>query len=179
MNADTVPLTYPVLKKSKDKGKAAVVPFTSYLVEKTRDERKEIATPHSLFPLRKTKDNLKAVSMPINFPSLVNTKNKRKKIDAPLSCPPLPRTKKIWNEFNQAGDIGISKSCTVPHPKCKKKRCRLMPEQDVSKHNLPQEFIEQQRAYFKEVDDFELPEEEISESELDEAETRNTFQDMK
>ncbi|XP_028084907.1 uncharacterized protein LOC114286021 [Camellia sinensis] len=179
VNADTVPLTYPVLKKSKDKGKAAVVPFTSYLVENMRDGRKEIATPHSLFPLRKTKDNGKAVSMPINFPSLENTKNKRKKIDAPFSCPPLPRTKKIRNEFNQAGDIGISKSCTVPHPKCKKKRCRLMPEQDVSKHNLPQEFIEQQRAYFKEVDEFELPEEEISESELDEAETRNTFQDMK
>ncbi|GMP69564.1 hypothetical protein CsSME_00028775 [Camellia sinensis var. sinensis] len=95
--------------------------------------------------------------------------------DAVLYVPCLPNR----NEFNQAGDIGISKSCTVPHPKCKKKRCRLMPEQDVSKHNLPQEFIEQQRAYFKEVDEFELPEEEISESELDEAETRNTFQDMK
>lgn len=32
---------------------------------------------------------------------------------------------------------------------------------------LPLDFVEQQRAYFKEVDEFELPEEEVSDDELD------------
>lgn len=47
-----------------------------------------------------------------------------------------------------------------------KRRC-LLEERDVSTHDLPQEFVELQRAYFKDVDDFELAEEEVSESELD------------
>lgn len=32
---------------------------------------------------------------------------------------------------------------------------------------LPPDFVEKQRAYFAEIDSFELPEEEVSESELD------------
>lgn len=47
-----------------------------------------------------------------------------------------------------------------------KSRC-LLEKRDVSTHDLPQEFVELQRAYFKDVDDFELAEEEVSESELD------------
>lgn len=35
------------------------------------------------------------------------------------------------------------------------------PKTDVSKSALSQEFIEQQRAYYAEIDAFELPEEEI------------------
>lgn len=47
-----------------------------------------------------------------------------------------------------------------------------MGEQDVKTHYLPQEFVELQRAYFKDVDDFELAEEEVSESELDNEEEK-------
>ena len=41
-----------------------------------------------------------------------------------------------------------------------------MPEA-VSKPMLPKDFIEKQKAYFAEIDAFELPEEVVSESELE------------
>lgn len=47
-----------------------------------------------------------------------------------------------------------------------KRRC-LPRDQDAPEYNLPRDFIEQQRAYFKEVDEFELSEEEISDNEVD------------
>lgn len=37
----------------------------------------------------------------------------------------------------------------------------ISPKTDVSKSALPQEFIEQQKAYYAEIDAFELPEEEV------------------
>lgn len=163
-NSDAMPFS-PPLQKTKDKRKAVAVPFDCSLVDKRRDKGKAIAVSFS--HLGKTKDNGKAVSVPIAFPSLVNTRNKSKAFDMPFSCPPLTRTKKIRTEFNGVGDVGLSKSRTVPPPNNKKKRCCLLEEQDVSTHDLPQEFIELQRAYFKDVDDFELAEEEVSESELD------------
>lgn len=166
----------PLLQKTKDKGKGVAVPFNCSLVNKRRDNGK--ATAVSISHLGKTKDNGKAVSVPIAFPSLLNTRNKRKLIELPFSCPPLPRTKKIRTEFNEVGDVGPSKSCTVPPPKNKKKRhCLLQGQepQDVPKSDLPQEFIELQRAYFKDIDEFELPEEEISESELDNEEEKKCY----
>lgn len=35
------------------------------------------------------------------------------------------------------------------------------------KHMLPEDFVKKQRAYFEEVDAFELPEEEASETDLE------------
>ncbi|XP_058182989.1 uncharacterized protein LOC131300942 isoform X1 [Rhododendron vialii] len=163
-NSDAMPFS-PLLQKTKDKRKEVAVPFDCSLVDKRRDKGKAIAVSFS--HLGKSKDNGKAVSVPIAFPSLVNTRNKSKAFDMPFSCPPLPRTKKIWTEFNGVGDVGLSKSRTVPPPNNKKKRRCLLEERDVSTHDLPQEFVELQRAYFKDVDDFELAEEEVSESELD------------
>lgn len=41
-------------------------------------------------------------------------------------------------------------------------------KQDDFQHSLPQDFIEKQQAYFKEIDNFELPVEEVeSVDELD------------
>lgn len=45
-----------------------------------------------------------------------------------------------------------------------KRRC-LPRDQDTPEYNLPADFIEKQRAYFKEVDEFELLEEEASDNE--------------
>ncbi|KAI8032391.1 hypothetical protein LOK49_LG01G01042 [Camellia lanceoleosa] len=173
------------IEKTKKKGKAVAVPFTCSPLQKTndkfesvsvscpprlktKDKGKAVAVPPSFSSLGKTKDRENAVSVPISFRSLVNTRNKGKAIAMP--CPPLSRTRRRRNEFSEAGKIGLPKSCKVPPAKHKKKRCRVLLEQDVSEHALPQEFIEEQRAYFKEVDDFELPEEEILENELDEEE---------
>ena len=48
------------------------------------------------------------------------------------------------------------------------KQGRPSSQEDAAEHALSQEFIEQQRAYFAEIDAFELPEEEVqSVAELD------------
>ncbi|KAK9283119.1 hypothetical protein L1049_011350 [Liquidambar formosana] len=91
-------------------------------------------------------------------------KNKGKMVAIPLSCPSLEKIKNIREKLNKVGDVGLSKSCTVPR---KKKRSHLPIEEDVSKNALPQDFIDQQRAYFAEIDSFELPVEVASDSELD------------
>ncbi|XP_057461069.1 uncharacterized protein LOC130751465 [Actinidia eriantha] len=172
-NENTEPVTSPPLQKEKDKGKAASLRFSCSLVDKTSNKRKAAAVPPSFSTLGKTKDKGKVVSVPISCPLLVNTRNKRKAIAVGSSCPPLPRTKKIRNKFYEAGDIGLSKSCTVPNLKNEKKRHCLKPEPGVSKHALAQQFVKEQIAYFKEVDDFELLEEEIYENELNEEEKSN------
>ena len=43
-----------------------------------------------------------------------------------------------------------------------KRRCASQAQLDASKYALPQDFIDEQRSYFKEIDEFELPEEEVS-----------------
>ncbi|KAL2332810.1 hypothetical protein Fmac_014023 [Flemingia macrophylla] len=52
--------------------------------------------------------------------------------------------------------------------RCRKKPRAVSNEQDVSKDAQLQDYIEKQNAYFKEIDEFELPEEEVeSVNELD------------
>lgn len=46
-------------------------------------------------------------------------------------------------------------------------RQRYVVPEAINKSLLPQDFIEKQRAYFAEVDAFDLPEEAVSESELE------------
>ncbi|XP_012840015.1 PREDICTED: uncharacterized protein LOC105960397 [Erythranthe guttata] len=75
---------------------------------------------------------------------------------ASSSCSPMTRTKNIQNDIDEAGKFKSLKSWTDPLPKCRKKRGSEI------KSELPIDFIEQQKAYYKEVDDFELPEEEVS-----------------
>ncbi|KAK8691806.1 hypothetical protein V6N13_075302 [Hibiscus sabdariffa] len=95
-------------------------------------------------------------------------KSKGKEIAEPLSCifeTGIPDLR--WFSLDQLctacrkkkdgdGDIDISKSCPMPH---KKKQCQVKVEIDASKHELAQEFIDKQRAYFAEIDAFELEEE--------------------
>lgn len=45
--------------------------------------------------------------------------------------------------------------------------CDGLQKQRVPKNDLSQDFIEEQKAYFAEVDAFELPEEVVSDSELE------------
>ncbi|KAF8397150.1 hypothetical protein HHK36_016057 [Tetracentron sinense] len=87
----------------------------------------------------------------------------------PSSCPPAGRVRHIGRDklSEEHGDVGLSKSDKVPHPKYKKKRHHSLSKLDVDTPGLPQDFINQQRAYFAEIDAFELPEEVVSESELE------------
>ncbi|XP_073035996.1 uncharacterized protein [Primulina eburnea] len=147
----------------------------AFLVEKTKEKLKSLN--HSGYSPEKTREKGKVILAPLNMvegSSAAVTVNchptrrktvKRKKDTGASSCPPMRRTQKIVNDFLEAGDVKSSKSLTVPRPKHKKKQCPRPKTGDES--CLPLDFIEQQRAYFKEVDEFELAEEEISQDELD------------
>ncbi|XP_072968306.1 uncharacterized protein [Typha angustifolia] len=83
------------------------------------------------------------------------------------SCPPVGRIKssegkRMFGEDNFGRPLAFS----VPCEKAKKRQRRTMTE-TLNKPLLPQDFVEKQRAYFAEIDSFELPEEVVSESELD------------
>ncbi|KAK9159242.1 hypothetical protein Scep_005816 [Stephania cephalantha] len=91
----------------------------------------------------------------------------------PFSCPPAGRIRNIGDVLiTEQGDTTKLKKGrndafhfnTNPHAKNKKKCLFSTPEQ----HTLPQDFIDKQRAYFAEVDAFELLEEEASENEMEE-----------
>lgn len=61
----------------------------------------------------------------------------------------------------------FSQTLNLPVVLLQKQR-QIPSEKDVAMHALPRDFIEQQRAYFAEIDAFELPEEEVeSVEELD------------
>ncbi|KAL4278879.1 hypothetical protein GQ457_03G028750 [Hibiscus cannabinus] len=83
-------------------------------------------------------------------------KSKGKEIAEPLSCIFETGIPDLRKKKDGDGDIDISKSCPMPH---KKKQRQVKAEIDASKHELAQEFIDKQRAYFAEIDAFELEEE--------------------
>ncbi|KAG9455201.1 hypothetical protein H6P81_008105 [Aristolochia fimbriata] len=91
-------------------------------------------------------------------------KDKGKAIDStPSSCPPIGRTKNFRvNKRTKNSEDGLPKEHSVSPPKSKKRR-----RYSVGEYDLPQDFIDKQRAYFAEVDEFELAEEEVSPSELE------------
>ncbi|XP_073146568.1 uncharacterized protein [Henckelia pumila] len=164
------------VQKAKTVGKA-IVNSNGFLGEKTKEKQKSLN--HSGYSSEKTSEKGKAILAPLNMVEgssaavAVNcqpTKRKivkRKKDAGASTCPPMIRAQKILNDFGEAGDAKLSKSLTltVPRPKYKKKQCPQEKNGDDS--CLPLDFIERQRAYFKEVDEFELAEEEISQDELD------------
>lgn len=74
-----------------------------------------------------------------------------------MNCFPAVKTRCTRGEGNEGGVTKLSKSCTLPS-----KKKRRQTKEDGASHALPQDFIEQQRAYFAEIDAFELPEEEVT-----------------
>ncbi|XP_039070892.1 uncharacterized protein LOC120217935 isoform X3 [Hibiscus syriacus] len=74
----------------------------------------------------------------------------------PTSCSLETRMPNLRKKTYGDGDIRLSKSCPMP---CRKKQRREKGEVNASKHELPQDFIDKQRAYFAEIDAFELEEE--------------------
>ncbi|KAJ7965114.1 GATA zinc finger domain-containing protein 24 [Quillaja saponaria] len=86
-------------------------------------------------------------------------KTKGKAIADPFISPP---DAKILNNRDKSFEIeGVSQPKAFTVPCRKKQRCM----RSKSKHGLPQDFIEKQRAYFAEVDAFELAEEEVASDE--------------
>ncbi|XP_021904160.1 uncharacterized protein LOC110819320 isoform X2 [Carica papaya] len=84
-------------------------------------------------------------------------KSKENAIVEPMTCPPMPKRSIFENRRDEERITNPSKLCKVPH-----KRCRQTSKQDLPVHAMSQDFIKQQRAYFAEVDAFELSEEEVT-----------------
>ncbi|KAL0922007.1 hypothetical protein M5K25_005965 [Dendrobium thyrsiflorum] len=78
-----------------------------------------------------------------------------------LSCPPLRKNRTTGRMKQVVGSLPGTNS--VPFQKKKKRKRHIK----TSEYKLPQNFINEHRAYFEEVDAFELDEEVISESELE------------
>ncbi|KAK1377899.1 hypothetical protein POM88_024643 [Heracleum sosnowskyi] len=154
---------HAVLKiQSKGEGIALSPGNVSLVSVKDKGKRSD-ATP-GLPSLAKTKDKGKVVA-PENFQTARKRQEKGQGVPFSFSCPPLPKSRRIGNGLNESGDNGPSEFHTDPHMMHKKKRRCLPRDQDTPEYNLPADFIEKQRAYFKEVDEFELLEEEASDNE--------------
>ncbi|VFQ72797.1 unnamed protein product [Cuscuta campestris] len=101
----------------------------------------------------------KVSGLPLKRSPPRKTRGRKKSHRFVFSCPPLPRTKNT--SVSEAGDAESFGSMTDPNKKCAKKR--RSEEQPFTEFVLPKDFVEKQRAYFKEIDDFELEVEEASE----------------
>ncbi|XVE86136.1 hypothetical protein DITRI_Ditri18aG0012000 [Diplodiscus trichospermus] len=97
-------------------------------------------------------------------PTAEKRKSKWKEIAEPMPCSFKTRMPNLSKKRGGDGDIGLSKSCPPPR---KRKQHRQKAEVNASNHDLPQDFIDKQRAYFAEVDAFELEEEVASADKLE------------
>ncbi|XP_066334744.1 uncharacterized protein [Miscanthus floridulus] len=84
------------------------------------------------------------------------TNKGKETVGAAASCPPLGKSTK---NIRKKDTRPISSSATCREAKKKRPLVRTP--------KLPEEFVKKQRAYFADVDAFELAEEEVSESELE------------
>lgn len=168
MNNTNINMSFimPPLLKRKDKGKAIAVPLDYPLMKKVKNNMVEVRVPLSGVKIKDRGETFtgssradlaqkhegKAVATPINYRTL-------EKKDKGSSCPPLLKTTGNRNEADEAEDIFQSNPQTDPPLNKKKKRCAST--KGVKEYALPQDFVEQQRAYFKEIDEFELQVEEV------------------
>ncbi|KAI9102191.1 hypothetical protein K1719_023701 [Acacia pycnantha] len=94
-------------------------------------------------------------------------KEKEKEVALPFSITPMPKVSSSREQNLEVEGLNCHKAKALTAP-CRKKRCIVASKQDEFQHAMPQDFIEKQQAYFKEIDNFELPVEEVqSVDELD------------
>ncbi|KAK4273767.1 hypothetical protein QN277_017099 [Acacia crassicarpa] len=94
-------------------------------------------------------------------------KGKEKEVAVPFSITPMPKVSSSREQNLEVEGLNRRKAKALTAP-CRKKRCTVASKQDEFQHAMPQDFIEKQQAYFKEIDNFELPVEEVqSVDELD------------
>ncbi|PWA62901.1 hypothetical protein CTI12_AA358680 [Artemisia annua] len=150
------------LMKRKDKGKAIAEPVDHSYMKKLKNHMMDFRVPLKGVIIRdreelvsgssvefEPKDKGKMVGTPINYITL-------EKKDKLHSCPPPLRTPSNRTEADGPEGIIQCMPQTEPPPNKKKRRCSAKEE-----YTLPQEYVEQQRAYFKEIDDYELEVEEV------------------
>ncbi|XP_019454736.1 PREDICTED: uncharacterized protein LOC109355913 isoform X1 [Lupinus angustifolius] len=113
------------------------------------------------------KDKGKVVVIPVSSSYSNRRKDKGKAIATPLSSTPNLRISNSWEKSGRFEGVNVhkAKALTVP---LRKKHRSVSSGQDALKDPVLQDFIEEQRAYFKAIDEFKLSEEEVeSGDELD------------
>ncbi|KAI5670408.1 hypothetical protein M9H77_10772 [Catharanthus roseus] len=146
------------IEKLKDEGCATAVPFSSTSAEKGKNKGKAVDVPFRHLN-EQAEDKEGSTAMLINQPL---TKERRNVKMAISSCPPLWRTRSNRDKLKEV-DVKPSKAWSDPNPKQKKRRCpRQQAVPDYSAQDL-----EKQKAYFQDIDAFELPVEEVSLADLD------------
>ncbi|KAH0664116.1 hypothetical protein KY290_027775 [Solanum tuberosum] len=156
-----VVLSTPVSGNKKTKG--IHEPFMSSSPQKAKSKAQAISHEH--FP---SDEKAAEETVGVSSGSCSSLKRTRGKgiVDASVfSCPTLPKKRTNRSEFSGVGDIKPSGSWTDPTGKRKKRRCTQ--QKPAIEESLPQDFVNYWREHFKEIDEFELPEEEASYSDLE------------
>ncbi|KAL9332665.1 hypothetical protein ACSQ67_002275 [Phaseolus vulgaris] len=101
------------------------------------------------------------VSEPISaFCSRIHTLNEKKRnAKKAIANSKIPTIRDKSDGVELEG-LGLPKA-RVLRVSCRKRKRAVSYKEDVSKDAQLQDYIEKQKAYFKEVDEFELPEEEV------------------
>ncbi|KAE9596224.1 hypothetical protein Lal_00048794 [Lupinus albus] len=112
-------------------------------------------------------DKGKAIAIPVSVSYSNQRNDKGKAIAIPVSNTPNLKISNSWEESGRDGGANVPKANSLSVPLRKKHRS-VSSRQDALKDPALQDFIEEQRAYFKAIDDFKLSEEEVeSGGELD------------
>ncbi|KAJ8537213.1 hypothetical protein K7X08_035614 [Anisodus acutangulus] len=156
-------LSTPVSGNKNTKGITIREPFMSSSPQKVTAKAQAISLEH--FPSVEKAAEEKFGVLSRRCSSLKKTRGKGMEDASVFSCPTLPKTRTNRTEFSGAGNIKPSGSWTDPNGKRKKRRCTE--QKPASEESLPQDFVNYWREHFKEIDEFELPEEEVSYSDLD------------
>ncbi|KAK4273766.1 hypothetical protein QN277_017099 [Acacia crassicarpa] len=128
--------------------------------EQRKGKEKEVVVPFSITPMPK-------VSSSSRRRTSEQMKGKEKEVAVPFSITPMPKVSSSREQNLEVEGLNRRKAKALTAP-CRKKRCTVASKQDEFQHAMPQDFIEKQQAYFKEIDNFELPVEEVqSVDELD------------
>ncbi|CAN4101399.1 unnamed protein product [Withania somnifera] len=163
----------------EDKGKGAVVlsipvsgnkkmkaihePFMSSSSQEVKGKPQAISHEYLPSDEKAAEENFCVLSRSCS--SLKKTRGKGMEDASVFSCPTLPKRRTNRTEYSGAGDIKPAGSWTDPNGKRKKRRCTR--QKPALEGSLPQDFVNYWREHFKEIDEFELPEEEVSYSDLD------------
>ncbi|KAJ0979237.1 hypothetical protein J5N97_014711 [Dioscorea zingiberensis] len=102
------------------------------------------------------------------FNAHVDGREKKKKLCTAVAAL-AERIKRTRGKSNmQDENVAQQGTISVPRRKStKKQRQNTARVKDSQETTLPQDFVDKQRAYFAEIDAFELAEEEVSDSELE------------
>ncbi|XP_031374383.1 serine/arginine repetitive matrix protein 1-like isoform X2 [Punica granatum] len=97
-----------------------------------------------------------SASAQIQGRAVQNARTEGKTAMVPVSSSLTKRNRRTGDKLDQGEEGSISKSCALP--KKRKQHCKR--EEDDSKKAF-EDYIQQQRSYYAEIDAFELPEEEV------------------